>query len=676
MTNVPGEANEWQPEYRQRAVEPFVIGARQKASYLVRGVDWEGVAMLRRVFALLSLMVVLAAARFGGQSPRDKDPGIWTEVAAGVFRSPGLPAGHALVDGTSALLIDAPHDAAGLQALGIRQIEMVLLTHHHHDTCAAAGQFLAERVPVRAPRASAPWLLPDSVQKFWNDSLPLRNSNAAYMVVPVGLDGVDCSLNDGQTLDWHGWTVQVVATPGHARDHLAYAARKGKDKPPVVFCGDALAAPGKLWTPYTTDWDHWTDAGLKPAALSLRKLAELKPILLLPAHGPAIVKDAAVTLSQTAVAVEELAFLKSFERYTKQRRGDAPNYRFLAKEQAESNGSKPWSQISEHLFITGNTYVLTSKDHACLVVDPWDLRSANQVVKLRNERQLGPVEVVLFSHAHYDHYDGIYHMADRAGLQTWTLDCVARPLAEPLALRAPFLDGRPVKIDRRFKEGDTALWREYHFEFHHLPGQTEFTMGVVTEIDGKKCYLTGDNFFHQDQFSGSGGWMGLNRSWPLYYATSAQRVLDARPDWVLAEHGGPFTFSAEDFRRRVDWGRAAAQAADAVCVSGNHRRDWDPHRIHFEPLVQKARPGARLQGTLLVHNALAARETVTVQLEGRGLIGDQTWELEVPGGQTVRREVSFRLADQSLAGRHIFLLRTRTGQDPDPSDSFLGIDVE
>ena len=24
--------------------------------------------------------------------------------------------------------------------------------------------------------------------------------------------------------------------------------------------------PGKLWTPYTTDWDHWTDAGLRPAA--------------------------------------------------------------------------------------------------------------------------------------------------------------------------------------------------------------------------------------------------------------------------------------------------------------------------------------------------------------------------------------------------------------------------
>jgi glyoxylase-like metal-dependent hydrolase (beta-lactamase superfamily II) len=298
------------------------------------------------------------------------------------------------------------------------------------------------------------------------------------------------------------------------------------------------------------------------------------------------------------------------------------------------------------------------------------------VVKLRTERKLGPVEVVLFSHAHYDHYDGIYHLPDRAGLETWTLDRVATPLAEPLALRAPYLDARPVRIGRRFKDGDTAAWREYRFRFHHLPGQTEFTMGVETEIDGKKCYFTGDNFFHQDQFSGTGGWMGLNRSWPLYYAASAQMVLDARPDWVLAEHGGPFTFSAEDFRRRVDWGRASALAADAVCVSGNHRRDWDPHRIHVEPIMQKARPGALLQGTLLVHNPLSAKETVTVRLEGRGLTADQTWELEVPGGMTIRRDISFRLQDQLPAGRHLFVLRTRTGGEPEPSDAFVGVDVE
>src|SRR5205823_5575761 len=133
----------------------------------------------------------------------------------------------------------------------------------------------------------------------------------------------------------------------------------------------------------TTDWDHWTDAGLKPAAASLRKLAALKPSLLLPAHGDAIPRDAARALERTAAAVEEVGFLKSFERYTKERLGGAPDYAFLAKGQATSNGSLPWTRVSEHLWLTGNTYVLVSKDErAFLVVDPWDPHSARQIPKL------------------------------------------------------------------------------------------------------------------------------------------------------------------------------------------------------------------------------------------------------------------------------------------------------
>jgi glyoxylase-like metal-dependent hydrolase (beta-lactamase superfamily II) len=255
------------------------------------------------------------------------------------------------------------------------------------------------------------------------------------------------------------------------------------------------------------------------------------------------------------------------------------------------------------------------------------------------------------------------------------LDRAALPVAEPFRFRAPFVDARPVKIDRLPKEGDTLTWREYRFRFHHLPGQTEFTMGVETTIDGKKCFFTADNWFHQDQFSGTGGWMGLNRSWPLPYAASAQKVLDARPDWVLAEHGGPFEFNAEDFRRRVQWGKEAAKAADAVCVSGSHRRDWNPHGLRVEPLLQKARPGATLTWTLAADNPLAAREVLKVQLERRGLVADQSWELTVPAGQTVRREFTLRLGDQLPAGRHIFVLRAMAGMEPEGSDALLAVDM-
>src|SRR5205807_53633 len=127
-------------------------------------------------------------------------------------------------------------------------------------------------------------------------------------------------------------------TPGHALAHVAVVAQKAKG-PRIVFCGGAFTAPGKLWAPYTTDWDHWTDAGLKPAAASLQKLLDLTADILCPSYGPVLTKNIEGALKQTLAAVQEVGFLKSFERYTKERLGHQPQYRFLAKEQATSNGS-------------------------------------------------------------------------------------------------------------------------------------------------------------------------------------------------------------------------------------------------------------------------------------------------------------------------------------------------
>jgi glyoxylase-like metal-dependent hydrolase (beta-lactamase superfamily II) len=629
--------------------------------------------MSGRFFGMFACLVLVAGAAWMKGGSDQQDVGAWKEVAPGIWRSPGYPAGYALVQGDRALFIDAPHDAKGLP--GNLKIDAVWLTHHHRASCAAVGSFLKAGVKVRAPKDADKWLTPAGVQKYWQDAMPLRGSRTAYLVVPAGFDGIDCSLADGDKVTWGDWHIEVLAAPGHALTHLAFLARKGKTGPLAIFCGGALAEPGKLWAPYTTDWDHWTDAGLTPAAKSLRKLAERKPALVLPAHGPVIDKDAVAALERTAKAVEDVGFLKSFERFTKERLGNAPQYRFLAKEQAQSNGSKPWSRVSEHLFLTGNTYVLTSKDNRCLMFDPWDKRSADQLVKLQQDHKLGPLEVVMFSHAHFDHYDGIYHLPGRDKLEVWMLDKAAIPVAEPFLLRAPFLDARPVKIDRRPKDGDTLAWREYRFRFHFFPGQTEYTMGVETDIDGKKCFFTADNFFHQDMFSGSGGWMGLNRSFPLPYAASARKVLEARPDWVLAEHGGPFEFSAEDFRRRVEWGKVSAKAADALSPSGNHRHDWDPHRVRVEPLLVTAKAGDTVKVALVADNALARKVKWKITLEGRRIVGDVLWEAELAAGESRRRSLTLRLPADLSAGRHIFTVRAMDGDRLDSSDAFLAIDV-
>jgi len=635
-------------------------------------------APLRLVLALCCLVAVCLAAWFSNAESNKPAATVgWEEVAPGILRTTEQPFGYALVRDGHAILIDCPVAGESLKLKGVTEIDGVLLTHHHRDSVAAIQWYLDKKIPVRASKASADVLTLDGVAKHWKESLPLRNSRTSYFVLPVGVEGVDCTLDDGQKIDWRGRTISVVATPGHSKDHLAFAITFEKDAAPAFFSGDALASAGKLWAPFTTDWDHWTDLGLKPTHESLRKLASLKPKTLYPAHGEPITKDAATVLEGTAKAVEEVAFLKSFERFTK-RVGNPPQYKFLVpKEQIASAGEKPWAKVSDHLWITGNTYVLVSKEEkAYLVMDPWGQRSMDQLAKLKKDEGLGTLEIVMFSHAHYDHYDGVYLLPDREKFRVWTLDKVAEPLADPNKLRAPFLDARPVVIDKKYRDSETGTWREYTFRFHHFPGQSEFSMAVETTIDGKKCLFTADNFFHQDQFSGSGGWMGLNRSFPMPYAQSAKKVLDVGPEWILAEHGGPYEFNAEDYRRRVKWGETSAVAADKIAVSGNHRHDWDPNRITAEPVLHKAKAGGTVQALLKVQNPSSKADKVTVTLQGRGHFADQSWTLDVGAGKSAEQAFSLTLPKELKPGRHVFLLRNRDAGGVEGCDSFVAVDVE
>ena len=493
------------------------------------------------------------------------------------------------------------------------------------------------------------------------------------------LASVCITISDGSKFAFGNWRITAVATPGHSRDHFAYfcESKTQNNTPSFLFSGDAFSMKGKIWTPFTTDWDHWTDIGLKPTSLSLRKMAKLEPSVLCPGHGDIIDKDAVKALNDTATAVEEAAFMKSYERYTKERIGNSPKYDFLVpKEQIASAGDKPWAKVSECVWITGNTYVIKANNSdGIFVLDPWGQRSADQVEKLRQDQKLGPIEVVAFSHAHYDHFDGIHVLNGRERCEVWGLDLVALPLKDPFLVRAPFLDPRPIKFTKEIKDGETAAWGGYTFKFHHLPGQSWYTSGIEATLDGKRCFFTADNFFHQDQFSGTGGWMGLNRSSPAVYGTSAQKVLDISPEWILAEHGGPYVFDKEDYRRRVKWGEAAGKAADALCLSGSHLRDWTPHRVTVEPVLQTTKPGTEVSLRVSVDESGRPNETTLVTLRGRGLLPDVVTTFTAQA-RIQNKEVKIQLPQNIPAGQHVFIASIHDSLGIDTADPYFALSIQ
>lgn len=614
----------------------------------------------RLLLPAFCLLLVGLAAWVGHSQPAKADTP-WKTVydADGlkVHRSPSSPASYLLVAGEDSLLIDVPLPPESLPA----KPKLVLLTHHHRDTVAAAAKYIVAKIPAHASPESAEWLKPSEVAKYWEKAIPLRDSRTSYFVVPAGIDGIEYTLKKDHAIKLGEWTLTVVPTPGHSRDHVAFALNKpGRKDGPLVFTGDAISTNCHLWTPFTTDWDHWTDAGLKPKADSVKRIADLKPSLLLPSRGSELNKPAE-HLAECERCIAEAGRLKSFERFV----GDAAQtYDFLVpKEQIASGGDKPWSRVSPHLWLTGNTYVLSSKEaNACLVVDPWGQRGVDQVAKLRKDENLGPIEAVTFSHAHYDHFDGVYTLPVKNEYEVWTLDRVAEPLKEPFKYRAPFLDVRPINFDKEIKDGDSITWREYTFRFHHFPGQSEFTCAIETTVDGKGCLFTADNFFHVRQFSGSGGWMGLNRSFPSVYGESAKKVLKINPEWILAEHGGPYVFNAKDYAQRAAWGEAAGEACDKLCISKKHRLDWNPHRVSVEPVLVKAKPGQTVNAKVKVEPG----QKLTVSLDGRGVVPDAA----------LTDKLTITLPQSITKGRHVFAIRATDENGAEVTDTFFAVDVD
>ncbi|MCE9605671.1 MAG: MBL fold metallo-hydrolase [Planctomycetia bacterium] len=599
----------------------------------------------------------------------------WRELAPGVWHQDSQPAAYLLVDGAEALVVGAPADLdlAALEARLRCRADTILLTHAHRDTTASAARLVGERRLVRAAKLSEPWLSPAGVARHWSASLPepipapplthRRWGKWQYFVPGIGVEGVRFDLADGDVVRCGKWSVTVVATPGHAPDHTSYLAVHDDRPGRIVFCGDAFSREGKLWTPFTTDWHHQNADGLNAAAESLRRIAALGPTLLCPEHGEPVSERIDAQLATTAQAVRRAAIAKGYDTFLREQGRAVPLPKFLAPEQVGSanadGNTKPWTKLSPSLFLTGNTYAIASRDGPTLLVDPYHRELQHRIVELRRDHNLHPVEALLISHAHNDHYTGVFYFAPGTLPAVWTLDRIADVIERPDTYRAPYVDPRPVSIARRLKDGETIAWHEHRLRIHHQPGQTDFAMGIEAEIDGRKVLFTGDNFYRADQYSGSGGWSGHNRGLPAGYVYTLERIIALKPDWILAEHGGALEYSPVDFAARLDWAREAAASADALSPSGDHRRDWNPHAIRFEPAIVGTRP---YEGS----------DDITLVAEGSLADAKELWiRVAVNGVLTAPRETQLV---PMRAGRGSIRLKIRSDVMP-PRFEFVAIEV-
>ncbi|MEU1217303.1 MBL fold metallo-hydrolase [Streptomyces sp. NPDC005791] len=142
-------------------------------------------------------------------------------------------------DDTEAVVIDAAHDAAAIEAaLGGRTLRAIICTHAHNDHIDAA--------PALADATGAPILLHPDDLPLWQQTHPHR--------------APDAELADGQELDIAGTRLTVLHTPGHAPGAVCLHAPELS----TVFTGDTLfqggpGATGRSFSHFPTIIDSIRD---------------------------------------------------------------------------------------------------------------------------------------------------------------------------------------------------------------------------------------------------------------------------------------------------------------------------------------------------------------------------------------------------------------------------------
>ncbi|HAD59326.1 MAG TPA: hypothetical protein DCG12_08785 [Planctomycetaceae bacterium] len=527
------------------------------------------------------------------------------------------------------LVTDGDHHLAVYGWNGPQAVDRVLLTHGRRDVVWRAESLISREVPASAPEAERSSLA--TPQDFWSgfsksryhdygqQSTRLRNSP-----LPV-----DQWVTDGDSVHWRGHELKVISTPGFTRGSVSYLLEDSGRR--VVFTGDLIYGDGQLFDLYSFQ-DAIPEAqvrgyhgyGGRLAALvdSLKKVAALKPDLLIPARGP-VIRTPAVSLDRLKTRVQKLyqnyLSTNALHWYFKKERMTKCGERVLgAGAEIELMPYSQYEKTPSWVFEKGTSRLLISDTGRGFLLDCGSQAVINAIEDLQNQGAIEGVDGIFVTHYHDDHTDYVQAAAEKFKCPVYATKEYSDVLENPEGYHLPAMTSNAIANVRVVADGHQMKWHEYQLTFRFFPGQTWYHGALfVRRGTERPIFFVGDAFAP----SGIDDYCVLNRNLlhdDSGYLNCIQQLRAVRePFWLVNEHI-PYVFSFS--KKELDYIETRYRQRIAVL---SELSPWnDPNYMVDEQWAVMYPRGTRadtgqsvpIQVRLINHSGKAQRLTVKLNL--------------------------------------------------------------
>ncbi len=471
-----------------------------------------------------------------------------------------------------------------LDQIGVRRLEWIVHTHHHRDQCQ--GDEPVEEAGCRIAVPEYERHLFDEAEKFWQNKQIYINYDlrSTFMTLPKNLP-TDVGLSDGDIFDWEGIQLRVIHTPAHTEGSISLLAEMGGRR--VLFCGDIIHSPGKILNFYDLQWEYCHTVGLKSAIQTFRRLMEEEIDLILPSHGRPIhnPKKAMGILIERLEKLDEIVDWRSIN---------------------QPRSGRGLQKVTPHILVDNDStsfFVLSPQGGRAFMVD-CGYFNFDKISILREQFGVKRIDFIIVSHFHDDHVAGINRLREEFGAELYLHESMVDIFLNPSRYNLPCLWPDPIPVDRIIKDEEVIDWQGLKLLAFHMPGQTDYSMGLFGEIDGIRVLFEGDNIPTPKPGCEMRGQVCCrNHLWlDGGFLKSAEKMMELNPRLMLTSHWDPFEVKKEDLRRHLDWARRLREILAELLPYENPQFGVDPDWVCIYPYQSEVSPGGRVELEIAVRN--------------------------------------------------------------------------